>query len=793
MKIYVLWNENSYFNRTIERKETVGDYTSSCDFFAQDRNVAFNIADGVMTTWVMNATLEYQQKLMDAKDPSYLLLVDNSTNEEAIISRWFVTECVYNRAGQWTLQLRRDVVADFLAQTLAAKCILERGPLSAENPLIHNEEDGTVNRIKRNETLLKDESGKAWIVGYLSKDTSALSITSSTETMADYPELSDLNLTLINPADPTEGATFEAFPDNPRFYVPTLFSKSGSSVNLIADGEVFGYVEDFFLSSYVLTDSGDYGGSWQQQAMEDARAITSSVYASQFGINEDFKDRTGLHDQEELRAVISADGKIFHDSDSGKYYQLSVAATVTTQEPDLSLSPTDEKPALYFRVRQICVDFAESDPNVSANSNFVLIGAKYKRTRISVSISEISPQGLLKMTIPSSRRNLTDAPYDMFCMPFSSDNLALAQALISQPLNEGEKKKVYDLQILPFCPRRDSFDPAASALFVEDEDYTKILESDGNGGWTDTGGRVLFCLKSSDTFFIDKTVYFYSEADLPQKNIKISEKCELFRLTSPNYASSFEFSVARNGGVSSFRVDFTYRPISPYIHVAPFFSGLYGDVNDDARGLICGGDFSVDVISDAWTEYQTQNKNYQNIFNTRIKALDESHVFDRAKSIIGSVASTAASAAAGAHVGGPAGAGASGAVAAATGLFNIAASESKYEIERSAQVETFRLQLGNVVAVPDTLAKVSAYNVNNKYFPIIEYYVCTNEEIAAFSEYIDEFNYRIDKLGTIGSCLESRAKSLEYVRGRIVRFMEAVDPHIANEIYAEISKGVYFK
>lgn len=793
MKIYVLWNENSYFNRTIERKETVGDYTSSCDFFAQDRNVAFNIADGVMTTWVMNATLEYHQKLMEQKDPSYLLLVDNSTNEEAIISRWFITECVYNRSGQWTLQLRRDVVADYLPQTLAAKCLLERGPVSADDPLIHNEEEGTVNRIKRSETLLKDESGKAWIVGYLSRDTSALDITSSTETMADYPELSDLGLAFINPADPSEGATFEAFPESPRFNVPTLFSAFGAAAFLIADGEVFGYREEILLNSFVLTDSNAYASGWQPGAMELARTITSSIYASQFGINEDFKDRTGLHDQEELRAVISADGKIFHDSDSGKFYQLSVVSSVTDSQPGLELTANDEKPALYFRIRQICANVAESTSGVSANSNFVTIGASYKTTRVTVSISEISPQGLLKMSIPSSRRNLVDAPYDMFCMPFSSDNLALAQALISQPLNEGEKKRIFDLQILPFCPRRDSFDPAASALFVENEDYTKILESDGNGGWTDTGGRVLFCLKSSDTFFIEKAIYYFSLFDSPQKNIKVSEKCELFRLTSPNYASSFEFSVARNGGVSSFRVDFTYRPISPYIHCAPFFSGLYGGVNDDARGLICGGDFSVDVISDAWTEYQTQNKNYQNIFNTRIKALDDSHVFDRTRNIINSVASTAASAAAGAKFGGPAGAAASGGVAAATGLFNIAASESKYEIERSAQIDTFKLQLGNVIAVPDTLTKVSAYNVNNKYFPILEYYLCTPEEVYAFAEYVDEFNYRIDKLGTIASCLDAREKPLEYVRGRIVRFMEAVDPHIANEIYAEISKGVYFK
>lgn len=80
----------------------------------------------------------------------------------------------------------------------------------------------------------------------------------------------------------------------------------------------------------------------------------------------------------------------------------------------------------------------------------------------------------------------------------------------------------------------------------------------------------------------------------------MANECCSWRLTSSNYNGTWEFNVAKNGGsVEGFRIDYTYRPYSPYIHVAPLFKGLYGDVNDDARGLICNGDFSIDLVSDA--------------------------------------------------------------------------------------------------------------------------------------------------------------------------------------------------
>ena len=99
----------------------------------------------------------------------------------------------------------------------------------------------------------------------------------------------------------------------------------------------------------------------------------------------------------------------------------------------------------------------------------------------------------------------------------------------------------------------------------------------------------------------------------------------------------FEFSIAKNKGITKFNVDYTYKPYQPYIHINPDFKGLYGTDWDDSRGLILGGDFSVQATDSAWVNYVNNNKNYQAIFNREIDHLDvnqqieyEQHMFQNA-------------------------------------------------------------------------------------------------------------------------------------------------------------------
>lgn len=224
------------------------------------------------------------------------------------------------------------------------------------------------------------------------------------------------------------------------------------------------------------------------------------------------------------------------------------------------------------------------------------------------------------------------------------------------------------------------------------------------------------------------------------------------------------------------------------------FSGLYGNINDDARGLICNGDFSIDLISDAWTQYQIQNKNYQNIFDTNIKTLDATHRLDMVSS---GISSTINAIGTGAGAGLMTGNGAVGAIAGITsfaaGAADLGIQNEKFNIQRQASIDNFKYQLDNVKAMPDTLTKISSYNVNNKYFPIIEYYSCTEQEVKAFIEFLKYRDFALNVLTTIDTVLKDRYNNVEYVKGKLVKFSEGT--HVANDvsnaIYRELDQGVY--
>lgn len=94
------------------------------------------------------------------------MLVVNEFNE--IVSRWFIIESVRDRAGQYTLTLHRDLVADHYDELVNAPMFIEKATLPDSDPAIYNNENISVNQIKKSEDLLKDETNCPWIVGYMS-------------------------------------------------------------------------------------------------------------------------------------------------------------------------------------------------------------------------------------------------------------------------------------------------------------------------------------------------------------------------------------------------------------------------------------------------------------------------------------------------------------------------------------------------------------------------------------------------------------------------------------------------
>jgi hypothetical protein len=250
-------------------------------------------------------------------------------------------------------------------------------------------------------------------------------------------------------------------------------------------------------------------------------------------------------------------------------------------------------------------------------------------------------------------------------------------------------------------------------------------------------------------------------------------------------------------GVSRWNISTSFKPFSPYIRVAPEFGGLYGKNYGDARGLICGGDFSLSQISDAWIQYAIQNKNYQVMFDRQIQNMEVNNSVQRFREKIGAITGTAQGATSGAMVGmmtgNPYAAVAGGVVGgAASGIAGIADIKLNEQLRREAldyAQDQFGYQLQNIQALPYSLTKVGAQNNDYKLFPFLEYYTCSDTEKQALRDKIKYNGMTIMRIGTMEGFIQPEKS---YIKGKLIRLETVADDyHIVNMISKELNEGVF--
>ena len=235
----------------------------------------------------------------------------------------------------------------------------------------------------------------------------------------------------------------------------------------------------------------------------------------------------------------------------------------------------------------------------------------------------------------------------------------------------------------------------------------------------------------------------------------------------------------------------------PYIHINPNFGRLYGQDFDDARGLICQGDFSLPQTSEAWNTYELQNKNYQTQFNRQIDNMEVMHKYDMTelgvKGITGAFTGAVSGATAGAVMGGGIGGAIAGGILGAGA--SLAGSIADQKLAQGRYKETldytqdlFDLQLDNIKALPSSLTNVGAMTYNNKLFPVLEFYTCTDEEKEAITLKLYYNGMTVDTIGNIGDYILAEPS---YIKGKIIRLNINEDNHLVEHITEEINKGVF--
>lgn len=729
---------NNYYNRIIKRENSLTDYLTYQVGSTYER-VNFIPNDGVSTVQDLNVSFE---NLGD-----YLICEEDNQ----IKSRWFVMECNRLRNGQYRLRLRRDLIVDNIDAVLDAPCFIEKATLSGDNPLIFNNENMTFNQIKKSETLLKDSVGCAWIVGYI--DNKAKMETSA-EIEYNKPSTYDTKDNFENLWNSANSGTGKVYSN---------------------DSSYFYYKYDYRYSSgyqnyyYYITSSPDkFTGKYfdNKTTYEEFKKHLTEL---------DQSARQYLNTTNQINKILGYNGKFLLGSDNQIYQCI-----ITSKEIDSEITPTGN-------LLQTMTDVLNE---VVPNAYNPKIKFRYKAVEYSVEyvLIKFNP---CKFQI-QTHTTLKDEPYSMFAIPYGAIkanilgttlNLSeefsklLATLTSSEIIRQfgGTSASLFDIQILPYCPFQNKILADGSIAFDSASDITKITDSNDS--------LIGFIAWAQNSRFNLSIPYNIKITDT-----KVQNECEFYRLCSPNFNGQFEFSASKNNGVEYFNIDCYYKPYQPYIHVAPNFKGLYGSNFGDARGLICAGDFSLTQISDSWETFKRQNANYENVFNRQIENMQFNNRIQDISAIVGGISSALG---VGVSAGQTMGAGAG----IAGGTVSLLGGIADYAIQKSQQAEAldykrdmFGYSLGNIKALPNSLTKVSSLNPNNKVFPVLEFYSCTDEEKEAL---ISKLKYNGMSVGKIGKMRDYLRDEISYIKGQLIRIDLNEDFNYLNEIANEIIKGVY--
>lgn len=825
INLYIL-QFNNYYNRTIRKYETIEEYRRYVLEVIPNIN-NFDYGDGINTSHIF----PYKGK----ETPDYALITEeDESGNEIIKSRWFVIESTFIRGNKFEIELRRDLIADNLDDVLDAPCMVEKGFVN--NPLsdysIFNSEGQNYNQIKQDETPLYDQTQCPWIVGYFIPPKEAV----------DYY----LKPTVIPIVEENYGITLESreqfpywkyFDNNPnKEQFKGFYSEDGMFLNLLSNSTNSISTSTILMRQFNATNNYDYDyvkvkGLTTSSSLFDGWVYNKNKYYYETSAlmdetlqkaNDMFKDASAQYDiYNKCRNEFT---KIFSDiAYSSEYF--------SPEDPDQIVAYYRDKvffiDGKYYMVAAHSYEDIIEIPVSIAQSNYIMSKLKdYYNITTGESANKVCCITAIVRTLEleyyevkrgvevSIEKNqfvqLGDAPYGMFCLPYSdklkvysnsaetpdfiSDkdvNFQVASQL-SALLGDGV---IIDLQLLPYCPLQQNIltqysEPSFSSNYVSKsviKAYPKIGTEDKIVGY------IYWCNKSN---FDLKIPY-----NLNITNYKEESELNTYRLCSPGYKSVFEFNAAKNGGIKYFHVDCTYKPYNPFILIHPNFDVLYKKDYEDNRGLICTDDFSLPIISDQWKTYELNNKNYANTFYREIQSAQlenkYAHYNDIANMFSGTVQGTGSGMISGMLTGGPIGAGIGGTIG---GLSSLSAGiadvyiNQKLRNDQIDKAETlFKYNLENIKARPQTVSKSSPININNKQVPFLETYSCSNEEKEAFRAKIKYTGMTILKTSTLRSYLNYIDDVTEsYVRGSIIRFPRITeDFHYLKELSNEVGKGFY--
>ena len=843
--LYLFENQNNYFNRRIitQGVDTLENILGNPKLIksVSSQNIAMN--DKVEISFTLNC---FGNEELFNRTPDYMVMKSENDSHVVKLTRWFIMRMEEGRNGQFEVQARRDLLADFKTNILNADSYIERGFVYQSDPLIYNEEGYSLNQIKVAEIKMKDKSRCGWIVGYIARQdgnnqsySATVNFSSVGSASSNYTDLP----TNVKSAISSNGAVYDSVAEEYKisfnvinyrganyytfyqiFYVECTFINNNWDIriSMATKGFATETEEAHDDYSFALFKRKTYR---LQDNLAEVRALASAFLSN--------VDLTLPRNQfiDTVEASNSYVSNPMQYNEKTYLYSTNTYATIKTRTVGFVYFQTDVSNNNNVYTNML----AAANTAVVSNTNYEVINTiVYGMSAVGTNQYQFEVNyvnaGSYTLDIPTTRNSLNDAPYDMFCMPYSEFEDAIdmypnsirtkAKSQVAldaaQKITEVLGARIYDIQLLPYCPIQDFvavdglYGPFVRANLVEHVDFEYIYKV--NEGGNTIASIILFPYHSKEDFKLYwndwnhdlirfGTFVFEPSEWCPRYEyaVKLYNEGEVLRLNSPNYAATFEFNRAKNGmTIEYWNVSLHYKPYQPFVRIAPDFKGIYGREYSDNRGLILAGDFSLPMVSDAWTNYQIQNKNYQLMFDRDIKQMTYKNWINAATTMADVSAYGLMGAAAGTISGFKSG-GTAGAIVGGVGA-GVSAMYSPFKnyLNNSANTiadmlykkDMFKYQLGNIKALPDTITKVGCLNNIFKIYPLLEQYQCTDSEAELVVKNVKFNGMIINKEGKIINYVDSQEES--YVKAKIIRFNEEnFDTTIARAIAQEVSQGFY--
>lgn len=462
----------------------------------------------------------------------------------------------------------------------------------------------SVNQIKQLEIPLMDETKSGWVVGYIPSDAfpkvepsyDRVEKKVTVPMSADYTVNGLSNWSYWQYCSSNPNYKFMADNAGKRKVIVKIrserqYADSGRSVRCdmitanytfypnSTDAGTYSQVN----SGYITTSSGtlnypqwyqDYGPVTFKQGAINAK-LCGNIFdpvrnnsAFNTALNAILGTGISIGDTSALRRLQD---KIILDSSTNTYYRISIISTSEGNPITVTSSVSGGQTALN------ALKNAMNYPTGAGGTlqgTYTTFTASNSSTSYAIQLTNVGVS--LYVDLNSDRAHLNDAPYDMFCIPFSdtlklkynsteftcSKNIALSMATeIAKDLGSGT---VYDVQLLPYCPNRTLIvksDSPASVLDLTGVKYDLIKESATNS----PKSAVIWCTES--TFQVPITtesnvVEFKPTEDAP-RTIK-TESYYAIPNDISSYTSRMAISTAEQNSILVYKVSKSTNRVIDY-------------------------------------------------------------------------------------------------------------------------------------------------------------------------------------------------------------------------------------